>query len=138
MSTSTHANNRENDILVLGKGFIQGINGTTIFAEKMHSIKFSATEKRFSSSLHYQVCIIKFVLSSLCVNGKEMIKFKAKDSEIVENPFCLGNISKDFSESNMKKTGLYGFIYYFRIDHNAVTIDKISDLHDCLYKIYVI
>ena len=133
MSTSTHANNRENDISVLRKGFIQGINGTTIFAEKMHSIKFSATEKRFSSSLHYNGDN-----SYLCVNGKEMIKFKAKDSEIVENPFCLGNISKDFSESNMKKTRLYGFIYYFRIDHNAVTVDKISDLHDCLYKKYAI
>ena len=133
MSTSTHANNRENDISVLRKGFIQGINGTTIFAEKMHSIKFSATEKRFSSSLHYNGDN-----SYLYVNGKEMIKFKAKDSEIVENPFCLGNISKDFSESNMKKTRLYGFIYYFRIDHNAVTVDKISDLHDCLYKKYAI
>ena len=32
-----------------------------------------------------------------------MVKFKAKDSEIVEGPLCLGNISKDFSESNMKK-----------------------------------
>ena len=35
-----------------------------------------------------------------------MIKIKAKDSETVANPLCLGNISKDFSESNMKKTGL--------------------------------
>ena len=67
-----------------------------------------------------------------------MIKFKAKDLEIVENPFCLGNISKDFSESNMKKTELYGFIYYFSIDHNAVTVDKISDIHDYLYKRYAI
>ena len=65
-----------------------------------------------------------------------MMKFKAKNSEIVENPFCLGNISKDFSESNMKMTGLYGFIYYFSIDHNAVTVDKILDIHDYLYKKY--
>ena len=32
-----------------------------------------------------------------------MIKFKSKDSEIIEDPIFLGNISKDFSESNMKK-----------------------------------
>ena len=32
-----------------------------------------------------------------------MIKFKAKDSEIVEDPLCLGNISKKISKSNMKK-----------------------------------
>ena len=41
--------------------------------------------------------------SYLFVNGKEMIKFKAKDSEIVEDPLCLGKVSKDFSESKMKK-----------------------------------
>ena len=34
LSSSVHANNRANNILVLGKNFIQGINGTTIYAEK--------------------------------------------------------------------------------------------------------
>ena len=29
MSSSSHANNRKNDILVLGKDFTRGINGTT-------------------------------------------------------------------------------------------------------------
>ena len=53
MSNSTHANNRANDILALGEDFKQGINGTTIYAEKMYSINFSATKKRFSLSLHY-------------------------------------------------------------------------------------
>ena len=36
-------------------------------------------------------------------NGKEIIKFKAKDSEIVAYPLCLGNISKDFSADNMNR-----------------------------------
>ena len=31
-------------ILVLGKDFIQGVNGTTIYAEKLYSINF--TEKK--------------------------------------------------------------------------------------------
>ena len=35
------------------------------------------------------------------VNGAEIIKFKAKDSEIVANPLCLGNISEDFSVANI-------------------------------------
>ena len=35
LSSSVHANNRANNLLVLGKDFIQGINGTTIYAEKM-------------------------------------------------------------------------------------------------------
>ena len=46
--------------------------------------------------------------SYLFVNGAEIYKLKTKDSEIVATPLCLGNISKDFSVDNMKKTGLNG------------------------------
>ena len=62
----------------------------------MYSINFSATKKRFCLSLHYNGDN-----SYLFVTGKEIIKFKTKDSEIVEDPICLGNISKDFSERNI-------------------------------------
>ena len=41
--------------------------------------------------------------SYLFVNGTEIYKRKAKDSEIVTTPFCLGNISKDWLVDNMKK-----------------------------------
>ena len=51
-------------------------------------------------SLHYNGAN-----SYLFVNGTEIIKFKAKDSEIVATPLCLGNISKDWSVDNMVKTG---------------------------------
>ena len=44
--------------------------------------------------------------SYLFVNGIEIIKFKAKDSMIVPYSLCLGNVSKDFSASNMKKLDL--------------------------------
>ena len=37
------------------------------------------------------------------MNDTEIYKFKAKDSEIVASPLCLGNISKDWSADNMKK-----------------------------------
>ena len=36
MSNSAHANNKTGNILVLGKDFIQGINGTAIYAQKMY------------------------------------------------------------------------------------------------------
>ena len=49
--------------------------------------------------------------SYLFVNGTEIIKFKAKDSEILAYSLCLGNISKDWSQDNMKKTGFNGYIY---------------------------
>ena len=41
MSTSVHANNKTRRILVLGKDFIQGIDNTTIYAEKMYSTNFT-------------------------------------------------------------------------------------------------
>ena len=70
--------------------------------------------------------------SYLFVNGKEMIKFKAKDSEIVSNLLCLGNISEDFSIDNMKKTGLNGYVYDFSVDYDAIAVDDISDIHTYL------
>ena len=73
MSSSTHSNNRANNILVLGKDFIQGINSTTIYAEKMYAINFSAIRAKFSLSLHYNG-----ENSYLLDNGKEMVNFKAK------------------------------------------------------------
>ena len=54
-------------------------------------------------SLHYNGAS-----SYLFVNGVEQIKFKAKDSSIVANPLCFGNISKDWGATDMKKTGLFG------------------------------
>ena len=77
------------DILVLGKGPTQGLEHTSI-AEKMYSINFTLTKNKFYLSLHYNGAN-----SYLFVNGTEMyefIKFKAKDSEIVAAPLCLGNI----------------------------------------------
>ena len=37
----------------------------------------------------------------------KLLKSKAKDSEIIPNALCWGDVSKDFSADNMKKTGLY-------------------------------
>ena len=67
----------------------------------MYSINFTVTKKKFCLNLHYNGGN-----SYLFVNGTEIIKFKAKDSEIVVSPLCLGNISKDWSTDNMKKQGL--------------------------------
>ena len=42
--------------------------------------------------------------SYLFVNGTEIYKFKAKGFEIFATLLCLGNISKDWSVDNVKKT----------------------------------
>ena len=65
----------------------------------------------------------------LFVNSKEIVNFKAKDSEIVPYPLCVGKVSKDFSLINATNTGLYGYIYDFSVDYKAITNDKIHDIH---------
>ena len=50
------------------------------------------TKNKFCLSLHYNG-----VNSYLFLNSTEIYKFKAKDSEIIARPLCLGNISKDWS-----------------------------------------
>ena len=59
-----------------------------------------------------------------------MYKFKAKDSEIIATPLCLGNISKDVSLDNIKETRLNGYVH----DFNAITVDDILDIHKYLMK----
>ena len=59
-------------------------------------------------------------------------KFKIKDSEIVASPLCLGNISKDWSTDNMKKTGFKGYVYDFSVNYDAISVDDIKDIHKYL------
>ena len=72
--------------------------------------------------------------SYLFVHGTEIIKFKAKDSEILAYSLCLGNILKDWSQDNMKKTGFNGYIYDSSTDYNAITVSDIQNIHNCLMK----
>ena len=68
------------------------------------------------------------------MNGTEICKFKAKDSEIIASPLCLGNISKDWWTGNMKRTGFNGYVYYFSVDYDATDVDDIKDIHKYLMK----
>ena len=94
----------------------------------MYSINFTKSNKIFCLSLHYNGAN-----SYLFVNGTEIYKFKAKDSEIVATPLCLGNISKDWSVDNMKKAGLNGYVYDFSVDY-AIAVDDILEIHKYLMK----
>ena len=95
----------------------------------MQSINFTVTKKKFCLSLHYNG-----VNSYLFVNDTEIYKFKAKDSEIVATPLCLGNISKDWSVDNMKKTGSDGYVYDFSVDYGVIDVNDIKDIHKYLMK----
>ena len=86
----------------------------------MFLVNFTDHREKYCLSLHYNGAN-----SYLFVNDAEIIKFKAKDSEIVATPLCLGNISKDRSIDNMKDTGLNGYVYDFNVDYDAIAVNDI-------------
>ena len=67
-------------------------------------INLTEHNKKFCLSLH-----CNGANSYVFASGVEIIKFKAKDSEIKATPLCLENISKDFSVDNLKNTGFHGY-----------------------------
>ena len=92
MSSSSYAKNKKNNILVPGKDFVQGIKGTTIYAEKLYSISFTENNKKFCLSLHYNGAN-----SYLYFNGTEIHKFKAKDPEISKSIMSRKHFKRLFS-----------------------------------------
>ena len=88
MSSSAHIDNKKKDTLVLGNGLSEGLEHI-LTAEKMYSINFTLTKNKFCLSLHYNG-----VNSYLFVNGTEIYKFKAKNSETVPTPLYSGNNQK--------------------------------------------
>ena len=95
----------------------------------MYSVNFTKVNIKFCLSLHYTGAN-----SYLLVSSTETYKFTAKDSMIVLNNLCLGNVSKDFSASNMKKTAFNGYIYDFSVDYDSIAVDDILDIHKHLMK----
>ena len=93
MSSSTNTANKEKNILVLGKGPIQGLGEHSLSAGKMYSISFTKANAKFCLSL-----LCNGTNSYLFVNGTEIHKFTAKDSEMNPYNLSLGNILKDFLE----------------------------------------
>ena len=105
--------------IIFGEGATQGLDNTTLTAEKEYSINLTEHNKIF------------------CLNhGVEIIKFKAKNPEIVATPSYLGNIWKEFSIGNMKKTGLNEYVYDFSVDYNTIAVDDTLDIHKYLMKKY--
>ena len=86
----------------------------------MYSINTEHNKKLYLS-LHYNGAS-----SYLFVNGTDIHKF-------IHN-LCLGNVSKDLSASNMKKSGFNDDIYDFSVDYDAVNVDDILDFHKPLLK----
>ena len=52
-SSLVHKNNEANNIFIMVDGIVQGINDTTLYAEKLYSQNFTAVNKKFVLSLYY-------------------------------------------------------------------------------------
>ena len=125
MSFSSHASNRANHIYLLGEGLMQGINDTTIYAEKKYWRNFTEHGEKFVLSMHYNGDD-----SYLFVNGRQVLKYKAKNDQLVKEKLCIGNFSDKWTASESEKTGLYGNIYDFAADYEAIIgVGPIYDMH---------
>ena len=77
---------------------MQGINDTTLYAEKIYSQNFTQPSKKFVLSLHYNGND-----SYLFVNGKQELKFKSKTDQLVREKLCIGNLSDQWTTSESEK-----------------------------------
>ena len=116
MISSSHIDNKKKNILILSKGPTQGLEHTPA-AEKLYSINFTKENTKLCLGLHYNGAN-----SYLFVNSTKIIKFKAKDSEILACPLYVGNISKDWSVDDMKRTGLKLHVYDFSVDYDTIVV----------------
>ena len=123
MSSSVHINNKEKDILILGRGPTQGLDDTTLTAKTEYSINFAEKGKKFWLSLLYNKSS-----SYLFVNGVKIYHFKAEDSDLNEYSVCLGNISKKVSNANLKQTGLNGCVCDFSVNLGNIDVSDILDI----------
>ena len=125
MSFSVHATNRANNIYVMGDGLTQGIHDTTLYVEKIFYRNFTDPGKKFVLSLHHNGDD-----SYLFVNGRQELKFKCKTDQLVKEKLCIGNLSDQWTTSESGKTGLYGNIYDFLADYQAIIgVGPIYDIH---------
>ena len=129
-SSLLHSNNEANNIYDMGKDFVQGINETTLYADKLYSQNFTQPNKNFVLILYYIGDN-----SYLLVNGKQELKFKCKTDKLVKKKLCIGNLSNNWSPIEAPKTGLYGNIYDFVVDYKAINgVKQIHDMHRYLMK----
>ena len=128
MSSSVHATNRANHIYVIGKGFVQGINDTTIYAENNFYRNFTDPGKKFVLCLQYNGDE-----SYLFINSRQELKLKCKTDQLVKEKLCLGNLSDQWTINESKKTGLYENIYDFVVDYEQIVgVEPIYDFHKYL------
>ena len=82
MSSSVHVDNKEKDILILGQGPTQGLDGTAFIAEAKYPFNFTQSRIRFALSLHYNGSN-----SFLFVNATKVYQFIS--NKLKNKRFCI-------------------------------------------------
>ena len=117
----TKIENRKKDILILGKGPTQDL-------EKMQKKWIQLILLKIIKNSVW-VCIIMKQTVIYLLMVEKLINLKQKILKL-----CLGIISKDWTVDNMKKTGLNWHVYDFSVDHDAIAVDHVFDIHKYLMK----
>ena len=105
-----HANNKANNIFVMGDAFVQGINDTTLYVKTLLNLVQNL----------YLVCII-MVMLVICLLTVD---------QVINEKLCLGNVSIEWTTSESEKTGVHGNIYDFLVDYKAINgVKPIYDMH---------
>ena len=108
MTSFVYTNNKNKDILILGDGPTQKLDDTTLTTEAKYPINFAQLRKRFVLILQHNGSN-----SFLFGNARKIYEFKANNSEIKNFTLCLGNIFKNVTVNNMKRTELKGSVKFF-------------------------
>ena len=126
MSLSVHIDNKNKNILIVGRVSTQASNDTTLTAEAKYPINYKQSWKKIVLSLSN---------SFLFANATKLYQFKAQDSDVKDYALSLGNISKDLSINDIKKnTKLKGNVIFFSVDFNSFDTNDILDIHKDLMK----
>ena len=77
--------------------------------------------------------MVYVLMKKFFVNGRQELKFKAKTDQFVKEKLCIGNLSDQWTASASEKSGLYGKIYDFVVDHEQISgVKAIYDMHKYL------
>ena len=124
-SSSIHATNRANNIYVMGKALFKELMTQLYMQKKLFHNNFTEFGVKIVLSLHYNGDN-----SYLFANGRQELKFKANDDQIINEKLCLGILSSEWTTSESEKTGVHGNIYDFVVDYKAINgVKPIYDMH---------
>ena len=126
--SSSHADRRKNNFLVLGKDPTFGINRRFCSPEKKFSTNFSKANTKFYLSLHYNADN-----TYLFVHGKEIFKFKSDNLNVnFPTQFCFESIPNGYSAIESREVSFNGNVYDFSVDYNSSDKSDILNVYKYL------